>query len=573
MRDGISAVRSWDELRPQLADDVSVDAPLSEGAPWVIAVSEVPRARVGSDFARLAACFDGRRSLHEAADAAGVAVGPAQALEVVDALAAADLLRTGSPGAARGARPRGRTCGARAAGHRLQYRAPLTVQWTIFDPSGLAALLARAIRLRPVRVVLYAAVAFLLVLAAVAVAVELESIVGVLASPLSIDLVPALILAIVLTGCAHELGHAVMLAARGGRPTRMGIMLFYFMPAFFCDVTDGWRIGGRRGRAAVALAGPATHLVLASASLTLLLIAGDTSLRALLALYGFACLVAVVANLLPFIKLDGYLALVAITDTPYLRRVATTAARRGLARLLFGVDVRLDADAPRDPFPLVVFGALCTLFPLLLFLWAAIRLQPMFLELGPWSAASYLALVATFLIATARRIVRFATACLRLRPRARRAGVALGIALIAAALIALIPVPTTVHAGYVVRAGQVLLVSSNPSTLESLTPAASVRLRTNGVVLRLAVGTAVVPDDPSRPTEVSAPLSASAPISAPGAVVTAWGIPLTTVESLVPLPAAGTADIELAGSRPLGMYVAGLLLGEPVSVVLQAVRQ
>jgi len=571
MRDGSSAMRSWDELWPELADDVSVDAPLHDGAPWVIAVSKVPRARVGVDFARLAASFDGRRSLREAADAAGLSVGPAQALDVVDALAAADLLRSGSPAVALRARPGRRTLKARAAGRRLQYRAPLTVQWTILDPSALARTLAAPIRLRAFRVVLYATVAVLLVLAGVGIAVDLESIIGVLAAPLPIDLVPVLILAVALTGCVHELGHAVMLAALGGRPTRMGIMLFYLMPAFFCDVTDGWRIGGRRSRAAVALAGPAIHLVLASASFALVPVVGDANLRALLALYGFACLVAVVANLVPFIKLDGYLALVAITDTPYLRRVAMTAARRGIARMLFGVDLR--PDAPRDAFPLIAFGALCTLFPLLLFLWGAIRLQSTFLDLGHWSAMSYLALVATFLIVTARRIVRFATACLRLRPRARRIGFALGVALTAGSLLVQIPVPATAHAGYVVRADHVFVVSSSQSIVESLRPGGVVRLRTNGVVLRSEVGTAAVPDDPSRPTEVTVPVSAAAPVSAPGTTVTAWGIPLTKVESLDPLPAAGIADIELADSLPLGEYAVGLLIGEPLSAVFEGVRQ
>lgn len=26
------------------------------------------------------------------------------------------------------------------------------------------------------------------------------------------------------------------------RPSRMGVMLFYLLPAFFCDVSDGWRL-------------------------------------------------------------------------------------------------------------------------------------------------------------------------------------------------------------------------------------------------------------------------------------------------------------------------------------------
>lgn len=569
MSDGSPAVRSWEQLRPELAVDVTVDPPLREGDPWVIAVARVPRARVSADFARLAGSFDGRRSLREAAAAAGVEVDPARALDVVDALAAADLLRTASSGAAVDRRPGRRDRRGRGSGARLQFRAPLTVQWTIVDPSALASMLARPLRRRAGRIVLCVALAFLIVLAAVAVAAEFEAIIDVLSSPLSIDLIPPLLLAVLLTGCVHELCHAVMLAALGGRPTRMGIMLFYFMPAFFCDVTDGWRIGGRRDRVAVALAGPAIHLVLASASFALLPAMGRTSVRALLTLYGLACLVAVAANLIPFIKLDGYLALVAITDTPYLRRVAMTAATRASARLLCGVDLR--PDAPKDAPRLVVFGALCTLFPLLLFLWAAIRLQATFVELGPWSAMMYLALIVTFAAATAWRVVRVAVSCFRLRPRARRAAGAFTIVLVVASAIMLIPVPTTVHAGFVAQGDRMLLVS-NSATLRSLAPGAPVRLRANGVVLRPEVGTAVIADGPNDVEVVVAPVSASAPVSAPGATVTSRGIRLAGIEATAPLPVAGLADVELDGSRTLGTHLVELFVGEPLRAVFEAVE-
>ncbi|MDR6866961.1 putative peptide zinc metalloprotease protein [Microbacterium resistens] len=595
MSESAVAARSWDAAHPALADQVGVDPPLSDGAPWIISVAGVPRARVGADFARMAALFDGRRSLREAVESAGVDVDAEQAFAAVDSLAAAGLLQKdplhGDRSSDRPSRRPSRAArrpvhpsrpsrpprtspppaGARrpAGGRRLVYRPPLTVQWTLFDPTPVASFLARPFRSGGVRLASLLILAGVLVLALIAVVRDRVLILSLLGSPFPLDLVPVLLLVILLLGCVHELGHAVALAAFGGRPARMGVMLFYLTPAFFCDVTDGWRIRERSRRAAVALAGPAVHLFAGSVAFALVPFVADAGLRRLLAVVGVACLAAVVANLIPFIKLDGYLALVAITDTPNLRAAAIGAARRALVRLAFGIDERPD-DPPRS-WILAGYGALCTLFPLALFSWVASRMQPVLVALGAWTSAAFLLLVLVFVIALLRRIGGLVASALRHRARAGRVAFASAVAAAICGAVLLVPMRTTVHAGYVVDGGRLYIVASGASALGALSPGDAVRLRSNGVLVQpqLAVGTVV--SEAAR--ELLAPVEAIAPVSVANAgarsSVPVHAVPLSTDADLADLPRAGAAEAELATSTPLGALLVRRVIEEPLAAILE----
>lgn len=553
----ITITQSWAELRPQLADGVSVDAPLTDGAPWVIAAGGVPRARVSADFARLAELFDGRRTVKEAVEEANIGAESPQAISVVEALANAGLLHSESVDSDSG----GVVHRSERAHSHFTFRPPLTIQWVLFDPASFARLIARPFQHPAFRATTAVLAGALLVLAAISLGINGGVIVSALSTPVPLGLVGWLIGAMILTGCIHELSHAVTLAALGGRPTRMGIMLFYFMPAFFCDVTDGWRMGGRWRRAAVALAGPGLHLLLAAAAFAGLLIPGSADMREFLALYGFACLVAVIANLLPFIKLDGYLALVAITDRPYLRAMAMAATRRSLLWRLYGADT--EPEMPRETPAMAIFGAACILFPMAMFAWAAIRLQPTFVGMGSWMTGIYLLLVIAFGAVTTRRLVRSVAASLRHGAHAGRVIFVSGAVLAAVSGALLIPVPATAHLGFVASEGQVLLVSSTASALEPLQPGDSVRLLSSGIVLRPKVGIAEVSRMPEEPMPIDAPVSALAPVSLPDATSKAWGIPLAVSEPLGTLPTAGAAEVGFERSVPLGIYLFVLLAREP----------
>lgn len=554
---GPAGVRSWEEQHPKLGDRVGIDPPMGEGAPWIISVAGVPRARVGADFALMASFLDGRRSLKDAVRLAGLDVDGPQALAALDALASAGLLEAG----------KGRSPSRR----RFVYRRPLTFQWTLFDPSPLAAVLSRPFRGRRARGgVLLATLSALVLLAAVSVAANGSLVLSLLSSPLPLDMTGALLLAILVTGCAHEIAHAVALSAFGGRPTRMGFMLLYFLPAFFCDVTDGWRIRERSRRAVVALAGPALHLAVGCLALALVsLVAGDGARRFLI-VFGAACLLAVAANLLPFLKLDGYLALVAVTDTPHLRARAIDRAGRILSRIAFGVVPRQAGGSDRGPeseplgssWALGLFGALCAVFPALLFLWAAVRLQPVLIALGPWTATLFLLLVLAFVVSVLRKVFRFLFAVFRARPRVGRTFAALTLVALGVAGAISVPVSSSVHAGFVVLDGRVLVVASSA---DGVGAGDRVVLRANGVVLRPEVGRGSIAQ--SAPEDVSVPIEALAPVSSPGVSAAAQGVAVLVDGDQGRLPPSGMAEVESREQEPLGRLLFRAVVDEPWAAI------
>ena len=73
-----------------------------------------------------------------------------------------------------------------------------------------------------------------------------------------------MMIAIILTIVLHELGHATVCSKYGGKISRMGIVLFFFFPCFYCDVSDIYLFKKRREAAFVALSGVYINFVLAN---------------------------------------------------------------------------------------------------------------------------------------------------------------------------------------------------------------------------------------------------------------------------------------------------------------------
>ncbi|MDR3107331.1 MAG: hypothetical protein LBU05_03930, partial [Bifidobacteriaceae bacterium] len=208
---------------------------------------------------------------------------------------------------------------------RFAFRAPFSLQWNLADPAGFCR------RLRPVAPLLRGRTG--LILSTIGAAIQVFALVRnplpALSSlgPVQFALVGFALLVLV---AIHELAHGTVLSAAGGRPRRLGFMLYYLTPGFFCDVSDSWRLG-RRTRIDVALAGVASQCqVGALAALPLLLGAPGASALVWLMVFNLAC---AATNLLPLLKLDGYLALMAAVGIPNLRSRAMGAWRDTLRRL------------------------------------------------------------------------------------------------------------------------------------------------------------------------------------------------------------------------------------------------
>ena len=109
----------------------------------------------------------------------------------------------------------------------------------------------------------------------------------------------------------HEFGHAAALRYGGGTPRSIGAGLYILYPAFFTDVTDGYRLG-RWARVRTDLGGVYFHLIFAS----VLVAAYAASRQPLLPFAVLLIQVEVVRQLLPLVRLDGYWLLADLIGIP-----------------------------------------------------------------------------------------------------------------------------------------------------------------------------------------------------------------------------------------------------------------
>jgi len=432
---------------------------------------------------------------------------------------------------------------------RVQLRKPFSVQLTLVDPMRLAGPVGR---LRPVlqaRATWWALATAtgLALVTAVALAVVPGS---PLHGTLTVGGYLGVLLALVGGVFVHELAHALVLVAFGGRSRRVGVMLFYLAPAFFCDASDAWRLPPAR-RAQVALAGVLAQGTLAALAFAAMPFVG-ADLRSGLALFGFVNAGWGMLNLVPFIKLDGYVALAGYLDEPDLRAHCMAEARavlagRGAAR-----------DARR-----VLYGIACIAFPVLVVLSAVLALGTVLAPLG--RAGSWAALVAVGALA-AWGVARLVGHVRRVRRRVpgpagrtsdERAGrTSVRTAAVSAALVlgvALVPLPVQAVGGYVELAdGPALALTSRD---RAVPPGTRVTVREQGLVPGPVRGTARVV---GAPVACEIPLAAAVPVHGDeDLTLDGWCLPL---DGAVAGPARGAATADL-GRRGLAVQVAQLVAG------------
>jgi putative peptide zinc metalloprotease protein len=125
-------------------------------------------------------------------------------------------------------------------------------------------------------------------------------------------------------GGIHEFAHAYAVKMYGGEVHDVGLALFYFTPAFYCDTSDSFLFANRFKRLWVTVAGVYSEVMICSIA-TALWVASypDTLLHALAyKTMLFTGVSAVFFNINPLIKVDGYYALSSLLQMPELREAA-----------------------------------------------------------------------------------------------------------------------------------------------------------------------------------------------------------------------------------------------------------
>jgi putative peptide zinc metalloprotease protein len=307
---------------PRRADGLVLGAAHAGETTRVASLPEGRHFEISSETAALLELIDGRRTLEEIADALAARNGEAPspgdgaASGALDAEALRVLIeRTLRPTglAYLGAAPAGRA----APPSHMWLRASLISAETVRALGrALVPLFSRRAAVPLVAAAVLAHVAFYLT------SPQLELANGLLHFGLWWP--PAAIFALSLI--AHELGHAAALMSGGERPGAIGAGLYYVCPVMFTDVDAAWRLS-RRSRAIVDMGGIYVQLLFAALTIGLYAATGSGIAARAVALMDLG----LIANLNPFLRMDGYWLLADLTGTRDLR-----GRTRALALGLFG---------------------------------------------------------------------------------------------------------------------------------------------------------------------------------------------------------------------------------------------
>ncbi len=139
--------------------------------------------------------------------------------------------------------------------------------------------------------------------------------------PSSLLLVVGLILCSILV---HEMGHASGCRYGGATPGALGVGIYVSTPAFFTDLSDGYRLG-RSGRVRGDLGGVYFNAVFAVAVFPFYLITGSRLLLLVVA----AMIFEIIEQMVPFVRSDGYWAISDLAGVPDLFSYFGSAFRRG----------------------------------------------------------------------------------------------------------------------------------------------------------------------------------------------------------------------------------------------------
>ncbi len=156
----------------------------------------------------------------------------------------------------------------------------------------------------------------------------------------------------------HELGHAVVCVAHGGKLRGAGIASFYLAPVPYVDTTDMWRLPERRVRAFCAAGGMWLELVASSIAILICQTCESPTVQyfciSIVTLGAFSTL-AFNAN--PLVRFDGYYILSDIWNRPNLWTEGQNAMKS-----LWTEGVKLfGSTAALSSIPMVAYGIACFL--------------------------------------------------------------------------------------------------------------------------------------------------------------------------------------------------------------------
>ena len=173
--------------------------------------------------------------------------------------------------------------------------------------------------------------------------------------------IAGMLLVFICVKIVHELGHAIAAMTCGVNCKQIGVMLLFFMPTLYCDVSSAWRLESRTQRIAISAAGVYVELMICliaaiSWALSSPGIVNTISFQ-LMALCGIG---TVLINGNPLMRYDGYYVLSDLLNRPNLSLSARHELRR-FAKATFSTAI-FSRNWFSCDWTLVVYGMLAAAY-------------------------------------------------------------------------------------------------------------------------------------------------------------------------------------------------------------------
>jgi putative peptide zinc metalloprotease protein len=218
------------------------------------------------------------------------------------------------------------------------------------------------------------AITYLVIIATITglilVARQWDGFTGTLVDHLTLAGALSFALALFLSKCIHELGHALTATHFGVRVAHMGVALLVMFPMPYTDTSESWKLKDARQRLRIASAGIVAELALAGLATLAWSLAPAGSFRdALFFLATTSWLLTLAVNVSPFMRFDGYFILSDLLDFPNLHERAGALALTWTRRFFLGFQEPWpEVFSRRKAVALIAFSIITWIYRLTVFI-------------------------------------------------------------------------------------------------------------------------------------------------------------------------------------------------------------
>ncbi len=168
---------------------------------------------------------------------------------------------------------------------------------------------------------------------------------------------------IFLVAGLHESAHGLTCKHYGGESHKMGALLVYLTPAFFCEVVEVYVYGGRWQRIATMAAGMwAETLLCAISTLIWWGTPGGTAVHEFTYMFVLVAGLASIVNVNPLIKTDGYYIFTELIGIPDLKETATSYVSAWSRKHMLRLPAELDFVSRRRRWFYILYAVLAGLY-------------------------------------------------------------------------------------------------------------------------------------------------------------------------------------------------------------------